>query len=279
MIYSSEIGISIIGTPLTWTLPKDYKFYDGFLDYPNLLFQNHYMQILISTDLYNENSTLYVKMKDCSGKILSVFTLEKKYISTDVHYADTNIIIGTIRGNVYFEIYNDNTLLADSLIYNLDTSYTDLHKTIFYTHKKNKYNTIFKNSITSEVNTFKLGIPCGFKGDSIEMKDTANDYQLSNNTNKRVSSNPYPIEKLVFGYGVGIPQYIYEKLAYIFACSEIWINRIQYTVANGEKLEKEDVDENGLGIYSILVQRNNNYLENDFYTGKVFMDEFNENFS
>lgn len=154
MIYSKEILLSDIGSPLTFVFPDEANVYKYELDYVPQLCENFPMQIRISQALYNSTNTIRLDIRD-KFRLVNSFYFSKSKLSDGYYYATSNILIGTEHKFVWFELYAGNELLADTTIpytdnvifWELNPVYNDPLKTLSYSNSKNKLNVVFNESL------------------------------------------------------------------------------------------------------------------------------------
>lgn len=155
MIYSKEILLSDIGSPLTFVFPDEANVYKYELDYTPKLCENFPMQIRISQALYNSISTIRLDIRD-KFRLVDSFYFSKSKLSDGYYYATSNILIGTEHKFVWFELYAGDELLADTTIpytdnvifWELNPVYNDPLKTLSYSNSKNKMNVVFNESLS-----------------------------------------------------------------------------------------------------------------------------------
>jgi hypothetical protein len=155
MIYSQEILLSDIGSPITFVFPDEANVYKYELDYIPKLCENFPMQIRISQALYNSTSTIRLDIRD-KFRLVDSFYFSKSKLSDGYYYATSNILIGTEHKFVWFELYAGDELLADTTIpytdnvifWELNPVYNDPLKTLSYSNSKNKLNVVFNESLS-----------------------------------------------------------------------------------------------------------------------------------
>ena len=155
MIYSQEILLSDIGSPLTFVFPEEANVYKYELEYIPKLCENFPIQIRISQSLYNSTSVLRLDMRD-KFRLVNSFYLSKSKLSDGYYYATSNVTIGTNHNFVWFELYSGDELLADTTIpytdnvifWELNPTFNDPIKTLSYSKSKNGLNVVFNESLS-----------------------------------------------------------------------------------------------------------------------------------
>lgn len=142
-----------------------------------------------------------------------------------------------------------------------------------------EYTSEYNGGFEGEDNVFTLLVEGGFKPSDLEVRDEAEDYEQQNYENYIVYALPYSTEKITFGGGSGLPMYMYERLAHIFACNNLLINGTRYYRVKGAKVEKENVGTTGLAFVSVEVQADTTFEERDLITGRLFDDTFDYTFN
>lgn len=160
MIYDrNKIEIPIL-CPLQFVEPKEYNIYTAQTDF--LLYLktgNLKICVLISDEVYNSGSNMTLKMVSENDIVLKTVNFTKKELSSDYYYATATMADfaeAGVDGLVYFEIYDGNSLLANSLWYLANPSVDNYIKTLTYTHNVNEWENIFvedNDSINIPVNT------------------------------------------------------------------------------------------------------------------------------
>jgi len=397
MILSKDIAFSEL-CPIEFTQPKELNFYPEQGEFIGSISNNTFFQCRISQSLYNAPSALN-NNEPCSLKVvmrnldevLNTFYLSRSKLTrvdagaNNHYYATCWILPSAYVGKAYFEVWNVDELLAESLVYNINPDYDECLKTIQYSHKKNDFETIFNERMTvvdvpvisvpniisiklnfattfnnisftfasipnkvytikltdsngtlystnttlsittttfektvgtavnqhgqtlyvevfdgttlvakSELytfnsnvdgnyyyrtNSFKISIDATFVPSNISLKNKRNDFDKQNYTNNPISSVPYTTEKLTLGTGLGLPNWLAVKLNAIFSLSNTKVGNTQYFVASGANLELRDGSYDGLGIYDIEIQKDNDFLQTDSTSTGIFDNSFDETYN
>lgn len=376
MIYSKDIQISYLGSPINFTLPIESFIYKDEDRYTPVIATNFLLQVRISQDLYNSNSVLRLFVNDRDGNYTEFF-FSKCKLSDGYYYANTTVLIGGIDKLVNFTIYNNDDLLADSNWNNVNPSFSDVIKNITFTNKTNDYNCVFKEDLSTlkltsysttidkaeitynrddltydisiktnfddvctvsvrdfdtdeiiheeetnfyieqviqidkdlmigttcyvkliyqnniiaksdiylyyttfkKINNFNQTIECGFIPDGIKVLDNQTDFQNQKYNNTLLYSMPYVTRVLTIGSSIGIPNFLYIRLSYIFACSTFFIGNILYKRSFDSDLELIEGTYKGLGFYKITLETENNYSQIEESTGDIFDYTYNDSFN
>ncbi len=132
---------------------------------------------------------------------------------------------------------------------------------IIYTHDQNEFDTLFTDQIIDTV-SFLLRIEGGMKSEGLQPGGKFTMFQDQDYNSVMLQSQPYNVEKFVFGPSVGVPNHIADKLNRIFGLSTVTINDIQYSRNEGAKMERNGETEYPLAGWSIdLIKSDSPYSE------------------
>jgi len=211
-------------------------------------------QIMISYAFYISLDAITLKMYNLAG-VVSTFTLAKHTLSVDFYYADCDIHYGMTTDFVKFELYKGTTLLADSVIYERNPSYQMDIKRINYSHNENDFGVVFGGAI------FRIDLECGFIPNGFKTMTNKEDFVDQKMNNNIIFGIPYETYLLTIGNNLGIPNWLIRKMNYICILDNVAIDGQPYFVTQGSNIELVEQTENGLGIYSIEMQKDNTYSQ------------------
>lgn len=265
MIYDRDnIQISEL-CPIQFSEPKETDFYDAQLKYCGKIYQGTpvVLQFLISWHIY-EDPTLVARIKDRNNSVIKTKNCGVYELSAGYYYAACEFDVEDLSEIqqdtfAFFEILNNETVIADSLWYIINPSYTRDLKTLSITHSENDWNTVFLDGENQY--KFYLNVECGFIPKDERDEFETDDFIEQNMTNDTVFGDMYVVEPVTFGDNIGIPNWLRRKISRWILCDEFKIDSVEYKRTNGSKLEKTDDIENGNGIYKIDMQTINNYLQ------------------
>jgi hypothetical protein len=167
--------------------------------------------------------------------------------------------VSTPTGYIQFELYHGSTKIADSVVYERNPSYTSDLKTISFSSSVNDFGVIFNNSTYDP--TFKLYVECGFIPNGFKTKSNKEDFTDQNMDNSVIFAMPYETETLTLGDSLGIPNWLVRKLNYVFMLENILIDAVKYVPTPEANIELVENTYNGLGIYSIELQKTNTFFQ------------------
>lgn len=260
----------------------------------NTQYQDSLKTINVTNDS-NDFNTIFVESLD----YLYISNSNSNFYAGNIQYDSennkfTSNINSTIRGGVLIEVLDDNGIIKWSNFIVIAIDLVDFVVEIDETGILNnncKIRFTLDDNIISESqlyiwgekftrnNTFSQDVECGFKPSGIKVSDEQNDFQNQNYVNNVVFSRPYTTKTLTIGEKLGIPTFIYQRLAYFFACSSIRVGSLSYNRAKDSDLELIEGTYDGLGFYKIDLQGQNTYSQTDDITGHIFDDTFNETFN
>jgi hypothetical protein len=84
---------------------------------------------------------------------------------------------------------------------------------------------------------------------------------------------------LTIGSLIGIPNFLYIRLSYIFASSTFFIGNIPYKRSFDSDLELIEGTYKGLGFYKITLETENNYSQIEESVGDIFDYTYNDSFN
>ena len=203
------------------------------------------------------NKAYTIILKDSNDTLYSTNTTSS--IGTTTFEKAIGTAVNQHGQTLYVEVYDGTTLVAKSELYTFNAVGGTQDSTYNY------YRT----------NSFKISLDATFVPSNLSLKNKRNDFDKQNYTNNPVSSVPYNTEKLTFGSGLGIPNWLAVKLNAIFSLSNTTIGNTQYFVASGANLELRDGSYDGLGIYDIELQKENDFLQIDSTSTGHFDNSFN----
>ena len=188
------------------------------------------------------------------------------------YFVDGTISKGVDTKYVFFEVYQGEELLADSINYCLNPYDDRRIKTITFTHYENDYNAVFK--FANSAKTFSLSVDCGFIPNDFQSKTQREDFEQQDMMNDLVSARPYAIEPITFGTSKGIPNWLAHKLNIIFLLSDVKIEGETVTRASGAEMELVERTNNGLGVYKLNLQS----FEDSYLPFRIFNNTFKNTF-
>jgi len=262
MIDDTNIQVAELCT-LQFREPRDYQMYPEQVERycPKIVDQELKVQVLISSALHSADN-LYLRIYNendvkITEKKFTVATLGTYYYATATF---TDVEIAAIAENTvcYFAIETNNavTVYATSVWYTINPAYTDDLKQITFTNSTNDWNVIFGSGTL-----FTITLECGFIPlDSTDEQETE-DFIEQNMVNETVFGDEYEVLGFTLGDSVGIPNWLRKKISRASLCSTFKIDGVEYTRAQGSKMEKVTDTYNGLAVYRINLQTTKNYLQ------------------
>lgn len=177
-----------------------------------------------------------------------------------------NYFPDTIAEGIYFlklEISDaDGSIFFYSEPINLLTTSEDTVR-IEYTHDQNEFDSIFVSlDNPSYLMPFMLRIEGGMKSEGLLPGGKYTMFQDQDYQSIVLQSQPYNVEKFVFGPPYGMPNHLADKINRIFGLSNVKINGIGYSRNEGAKLERNGEPGYPLAGWSLdLVKSLNPYSE------------------
>lgn len=110
---------------------------------------------------------------------------------------------------------------------------------ILYTHGENDYDTYFVDAEgENDQVTFLMRVEGGFKSDGQTPGGKFTMFQDMQQRPVMLSAVPILTERVTFGSGYGIPNWLADKINRIFALDTVTIDGTQYSRAEGAKMER-----------------------------------------
>jgi len=166
-----------------------------------------YIEDCKSANIYKEEITEFKKIEEREGVILYeiVFSVKDSGVyKFSITRGYIEVVYSIIKICKLSEIEEKTILLT-------------------YTHRKNEYDTIFENR------TFNFRVEGGFyPGDSTQ--NISNEIFRDQRFNpSQISGYSYETKKITIGNAVGVPQWVGNKLNWIFLCSDVKVDGIKTT--------------------------------------------------
>jgi hypothetical protein len=244
--------------PIQFADAEETRYYKQQLEYTPKVMQGVKIQCLISEDLMNDDD-MQLEVKDENGRILvDSFHCDWSELSEGIYYC--NMEIDSERFSEipntcgYFYIKNGDTILAKSVLYEFNPTYTEDLKFISYTHSENDYSVIFDEPFT-------IWVECGFKPQDTDDNQDVEEFMEQNLTNELVYADEYEVNVLTIGGGKGIPHWLKKKISRASLLDTFMINNVEYKRIQGSKMEKIEDTREGLATYRLSLQKTINYLQ------------------
>ena len=260
MINDDHIISSFLCT-LQFREPLEYDAYPDQYNYytPKIYNQDLLVQLLVSEEVKNANAMWITLYDEEDNQLLTkAFTIST--LSAGIYYANANITKAELQALGsdkvgYFSVTTNATEIATSLWYLINPTKVKTLKTITYSHGENDYSVVFGS------NTFQLSVECGVAPDESTVEQETEDFVEQNMTNETVYGDLYGSLGMVFGSGLGIPNWLRDKIAMITILDTVKYDGIEYVRVQGAKLEEKEKTKHGLAIHKIQVQKIKNYIQ------------------
>ena len=111
------------------------------------------------------------------------------------------------------------------------------------------------------VYNYSIFVECGFVPRDFRGEQETEDFLDQTLTNETIYGNHYEIHPLTIGDNGGIPNWLAYKMMSATLCDTFNLDTVEYERVNGSNFEKVEDTENGLAIYKVDLQTENNYLQ------------------
>lgn len=258
---NDEHVISPILCTLQFREPLEYEAYPDQYEYyiPKIYNQDLLVQLLVSEDVKNDNA-MWITLYDEEDNQLLTKNFTITALNDEVFYANANITKAELQaiGNDkvgYFSVTTKSTEIATSIWYLINPTKIKTLKTISYSHGENDYSVVFSSSV------FQISVECGVAPDDSIVEQETTDFVEQNMTNETVYGDMYGSLGMLFGSGIGIPNWLRDKIAMISVLDTVKYDGLQYVRVQGTKLEEKEKTKKGLAIHKLQVQKTINYIQ------------------
>lgn len=134
---------------------------------------------------------------------------------------------------------NPSVLLAESSVFCV-TDNVDNTTLLAYTNNVNDYDTIF---ITNTVRMFNFRFEGGLLNSGMKHAVETNNFRNQFQEIRQLYQMPYKTKELTIGGPFGVPDWIAEKINFIFCCSNVYVNGIKHSRSEKEAPAREIIAE------------------------------------
>jgi len=218
--------------------PDNQKSFDDPVNYCQKLHVNDAILIQFAAD-YDE--TFSFSIVNSIGTIVQSGTFDITAIDTAINVLEKEIT--ELAQDIYtFQIYQTTRqplLVAESSPF-LITENVENTTLLTYTHKINEYDTIF---INDTVRVFNFRFEGGFLNKDNKYEVESDSFKNQFQENRQLYQMPYRTKILTIGNAWGVPEWVADKVNFVFCCSNIYVNRIKHSRVEKSTPEREVIDD------------------------------------
>lgn len=243
-------------------------YYQKFSRYDILAFQ-----ACINKNTYND---FFARLIDQTGRVALTITGEEIIPSggnrsyVEFRSALTGVDEGVYYLEVFFEKGELYSVVSEPILIKDQHPDTIL---IEFGHRENDFDMYFMGG-----RKFWLRVEGGFpsSGFTPGAKDTV--YRNQEHDTVLLNSTPYSVQKIQFGSGSGIPNWVADKINRIFSCSSTKINGVSWVKNEGAKMEAARESSYPLAGWTLeLIDTSNRY--SDVFGSGDFNEDFSNDFN
>ena len=244
---------------------------------PSIEFQKGYNQVYFAGDrpgiqlLSDMNVDLQIQVVDINDTLIDTWhfdLLQTTYGAYNVYQC--NDILPSTPGIYFIKIvvsHNDELVTFYNEPINLVAS-ADNVLSIEYTHDQNEFDVLF---LEANVFNFFLRIEGGIRSEGLAPGGKFTMFQDLVYKSVMLQSQPFNVEKFIFGPGDGVPNWMADKLNRIFGLSTVMINGVQYSRNEGAKMERIGDTGYPLAGWSLDLIKTENPYGNEVDTAETFL--------
>ena len=244
---------------------------------PSIEFQKGYNQVYFAGDrpgiqlLSDMNVDLQIQVVDINDTLIDTWhfdLLQTTYGAYNVYQC--NDILPSTPGIYFIKIvvsHNDELVTFYNEPINLVAS-ADNVLSIEYTHDQNEFDVLF---LEANVFNFFLRIEGGIRSEGLAPGGKFTMFQDLDYKSVMLQSQPFNVEKFIFGPGDGVPNWMADKLNRIFGLSTVMINGVQYSRNEGAKMERIGDTGYPLAGWSLDLIKTENPYGNEVDTAETFL--------
>jgi len=158
---------------------------------------------------------------------------------TNMHEIELSGLAEAIYKFVIYQTTVQKLLVAESspfiVLENVDNT-----TLLTYTNKSNDFDTIF---INETVRIFNFRFEGGFLNSDIKYVVEADSFRNQFQENMQLYQMPYKTKILTIGNAYGVPDWIAEKINFIFCCSNVYLNRVKHSRSEKSTPERQIIEE------------------------------------
>lgn len=207
---------------------KQYSFYDEEVCYMQKFGLNDTIRIQFTAEYQPEY--YYLKVSDVYGKTISQVQFEDIYYFSHISiYECVYPLSSLIEGNIFrLSIVNENEEITHTHICILPKE--ELHKTILIecTNYANDYDAIFLPE-----KKFQFRVEGGIYQANAKQNVDNETFRDQLSSLHQLSAFPYEVNVLTIGNSNGVPQWVGNKINYIFSLSSVYVNNKETVRSEG----------------------------------------------
>lgn len=120
------------------------------------------------------------------------------------------------------------------------TDQVDNTTLLTYTNSSNDFDTIFINGTTR---VFNFRFEGGFLNSDTSYLVESNSFRNQFQEGRQLYQRPYKTKSLTIGNAFGVPDWVAEKINFIFCCSNIYLNRVKHSRSEKSAPERTTIEE------------------------------------
>lgn len=209
--------------------PENRKSWEDQVDYCQKL---HYNDAILLQFAADSGETFSYSLVNSIGTIVRLGSFTDTVLNSYIKMHE--LTLSGLAQDIYtLQIYQTTVqplLVATSSPFIITDSVENM-ALLTYTNQINEYDTIF---INGTVRVFNFRFEGGFLNDDTKYMVEANSFRNQYQENRQLYQMPYKTQILTIGNAFGVPDWVAEKINFIFCCSNVYLNRVKHVRSEKE---------------------------------------------